>query len=412
MIGFWMSAGAMVLMVALVLVQALRQGRDDLGRQTQTAPGAEDLLVYRDQLAEVDRDLTRGTLAPAEADRLRTEVQRRMLDADRAHRGDRPLQAGRSFWPMIAVVVLGLGAAAGLYSRLGAPGYPDVPLSERLALADQAYGARPSQDQAEAAQPPYTQPTDIDPEFAGLMDKLRAAVTSHPDDVLGQTLLAQNETALGNYAAARRAQQALVTLKGTGASAAEQSELASLMVTAAGGVVTPQAEQALIRTLQLDPRDGWARFYSGLMFVQIGRPDRTFDLWEPLLAEGPADAPWLPPIRDMINDVASAAGVDYSAPSPDQTALGPDAAAMAAAADMTEADRQAMIRTMVDGLEGRLMSEGGSLDEWVRLITSLGVLTEPDRARAAYAQAQVIFAGQPGELAALQAAAQQAGVAE
>ncbi len=403
MIGFWMSAGAMVLMVALVLVQALRQGR-----RMQSAPGAEDLLVYRDQLAEVDRDLTRGTLAPAEADRLRTEVQRRMLDADRAHRSDKPTAAGRSFLPAVAVVVLGLGAAAGLYAQLGAPGYPDVPLSQRLALADQAYGERPSQDAAEAAQPAYVPPSDIDPEFAGLIDKLRTAVASRPDDLMGQTLLAQNETDLGNYAAARRAQTALVTIKGDAATAADLSELASLMVTAAGGIVTPEAEQALIRTLQLDPRDGWARFYSGLMFAQIGRPDRTFDLWEPLLAEGPGDAPWLPPIRDRIEDVAFAAGVNYTP----TAAFGPDAAAVAAAADMTEQDRQAMISTMVDGLQGRLMSEGGSLDEWVRLITSLGVLSEPDRARDAYAQAQVAFAGQPGELAALQAAAQQAGVAE
>ena len=404
MIGFWISAGAMLVMVALVLVQALRQGRLSLSAQGVTA-GAEDLLVYRDQLAEVERDLTRGTLALPEADRLRTEVQRRMLEADRAHRRDQPLHEGRSYLPAVAVVVLAMAAAAGLYTALGVPGYPDVPLSDRLALADAAYAARPAQDQAEAAQPAYLPATDLDPEFAGLMAKLRAAVAARPDDILGHTLLAQNETAVGNFAAARRAQETLVQLKGADVTAEDMSNLASLMVTAAGGIVTPQAEQALIRTLQLDPRDGWARFYSGLMFAQIGRPDRTFDLWEPLLREGPADAPWLPPIRDRIADVAFAAGITYTAPDP-------DGAAIAAAADMAPQDRQAMIRTMVDGLEQRLQANGGSVEEWVKLITSLGVLVEADRARAAHTAAKVAFAGNPDDLAALLAAAQQAGVAE
>ena len=404
MIGFWISAGAMLVMVALVLVQALRQGRLSLSAQGVTA-GAEDLLVYRDQLAEVERDLTRGTLALPEADRLRTEVQRRMLEADRAHRRDQPLHEGRSYLPAVAVVVLAMAAAAGLYTALGVPGYPDVPLSDRLALADAAYAARPAQDQAEAAQPAYLPATDLDPEFAGLMTRLRAAVAARPDDILGHTLLAQNETAVGNFAAARRAQETLVQLKGAEVTAEDMSNLASLMVTAAGGLVTPQAEQALIRTLQLDPRDGWARFYSGLMFAQIGRPDRTFDLWEPLLREGPADAPWLPPIRDRIADVAFAAGITYTAP-------GPDGAALAAAADMAPEDRQAMIRTMVDGLEQRLLAGGGSVEEWVKLITSLGVLAEADRARAAHTAAKVAFAGNPDDLAALLAAAQQAGVAE
>ena len=404
MIGFWISAGAMLVMVALVLVQALRQGRLSLSAQGVTA-GAEDLLVYRDQLAEVERDLTRGTLALPEADRLRTEVQRRMLEADRAHRRDQPLHEGRSYLPAVAVVVLAMAAAAGLYTALGVPGYPDVPLSDRLALADAAYAARPAQDKAEAAQPAYLSPTDLDPEFATLMARLRAAVAARPDDILGHTLLAQNETAVGNFAAARRAQETLVQLKGADVTAEDMSTLASLMVTASGGIVTPQAEQALIRTLQLDPRDGWARFYSGLMFAQIGRPDRSFDLWEPLLREGPADAPWLPPIRDRIADVAFAAGITYTAP-------GPDGAALAAAADMAPEDRQAMIRTMVDGLEQRLQANGGSVEEWVKLITSLGVLAEADRARAAHTAAKVAFAGNPDDLAALLAAAQQAGVAE
>ncbi len=401
MIGFWISAAAMVLMVGLVLLQALRQGRAEPG----PVAGAADLAVYRDQLAEVDRDQTRGTLAPAEADRLRVEVQRRMLDADRNQRGEGQALPRRSIAVAAAVVALGLAGAGLIYSTLGAPGYPDLPLQTRLAFADEAYQARPSQDEAEAAQPPFVPPADTDPQLADMIQKLRTAVAERPKDLLGHTLLAQNEAALGNFVAARKAQMVVVALKGDTATGDDQAQLATLLISAAGGVVTPEAEKALIASLKLDPRNGWARFYSGLMFAQIGRPDRTFSLWEPLLREGPGNAPWAPPIRDRIEEVAAAAGIEYALPN------GPDAAAVTAASEMSAEDRQAMIRTMVDGLEQRLMGDGGSVEEWVKLITSLGVLNEPDRVRAAYDKATAVFAGEPGELSALRASATEAGLA-
>jgi cytochrome c-type biogenesis protein CcmH len=292
---------------------------------------------------------------------------------------------------------------------LGVPGYPDLPLAERLALADQTYANRPSQDEAEAAQPAYQPPTDLDPEFAALVDKLRSTVEGRPDDLMGQTLLSQNEVVVGNFRAARQAQEAVVRLMGDTVTVEDLSTFARLMITAAGGIVTPEAEQVLIRTLSLDPRDGWARFYSGLMFAQIGRPDRTFALWEPMLVEGPADAPWLPPILDRIEMVASAAGIRFTLPT---AAPGPDADAVAAAAQMSDEDREAMIRTMVEGLEARLLSKGGSVEEWSRLVTSLGVLGDTDRAQSAYERALVVFAGKSEALATLRAAAEQAGVAE
>lgn len=405
MIGFWISAGAIVAMVVLLMSQALRlaQGRSGVSQD------ASDLIVYRDQLGEVDRDQARGLLAPVEAERLRTEVQRRLLKADR-HRRD-PVGAGssRSFWLALGLVIAGLGLGLGIYASLGAPGYSDLPLSNRLARADQAYLDRPSQDAAEAAQPAFVQPSDIDPELDALIDKLRTAVASRPDDLLGHSLLAQNEAGIGNFGAARKAQAVVVDLKGGAATAEDWSLLAHLMIAAAGGSVSPQAEKALVACLTLDPTNGWARYYSGLMFAEIGRPDRTFALWEPLLRDTPDTSPWVQPIRGMIEDVASAAGIAYALP---PATKGPDANDVAAAAEMSAEDRTTMIRTMVGGLESRLNSNGGTSEEWAKLITSLGVLNESARARAAYDRAQTLFAGKPGELSALRAAAVQAGVVE
>ncbi len=404
MIGFWISAVAMAAMVALVLLQALWRARG------QTDAEAPDMAVYRDQLSEVDRDLARGTLTGTEGERLRVEVQRRMLDADRVSAGVATPKPSRLLPLVAGLVVLSLVGAGWIYQILGVPGYPDLPLSARLANADAAYNARPTQEQAEAQQPAFVQPADLDP----MVIKLREALATRPDDLQGHVLLAQNEASLGDFAATRQAQAVVVRLKGAEAVPDDLAFLAYAMVRAAGGLVTPEAEKVLIDLLQIDPRNGWGRFYSGLMFAEIGRPDRTFALWQPLLAESGPDAPWYTPIRSQIADIAAAAGVNYTlpdAPTGPDAAPGPDAAAVADASAMTEQDRNAMITTMVDGLEARLNAEGGTVDEWSRLITSLAVLQRTDGAAAAYVAAQAAFAGKPGELTALQSAAKQAGIA-
>ncbi|MBC7480182.1 MAG: c-type cytochrome biogenesis protein CcmI, partial [Pseudorhodobacter sp.] len=120
------------------------------------------------------------------------------------------------------------------------------------------------------------------------------------------------------------------------------------------------------------------------------------------------DAPWYDPIHGQIEDIAVAAGINYTLP---DAAPGPDAAAVADAASMSDTDRTAMIQTMVDGLEARLKTDGGPVEDWSRLITSLAVLKDMPRANAAYAAAQAAFAGKPGDLSALQAAAKKAGLA-
>ena len=133
----------------------------------------------------------------------------------------------------------------------------------------------------------------------------------------------------------------------------------------------------------------------------MGRPDRTFDFWEPLLAEGPADAPWIAPIRAALPDVAERAGVRYT-PS---DAKGPDAAAMAAAGEMSAEDRQAMIEGMVGQLETRLLAEGGPEEEWLKLFNALSVLGQPERVAGALQAAETAFAADPAALERLRAAA-------
>ena len=410
---FWIAAAGIGLAVTALLLLALLRGR------AEDAPAAAyDLRVYRDQLREVDRDQARGVIAPADAERLRTEVARRVLEADRAL-GNGAGPDGTAAPPLPTLVMAGLVAAVMLggvwtYYRLGAPGYPDLPIAERLAMSEQVYRTRPPQAAAEAAAAVRASaPGPVDPAFSTLMDQLRGALQDRPDDLEGHRLLARNESGLGNYVAAAAAQRRVIAILGDSVNADDHAMLAEMMILAAGGYVSPEAEAEITRALQLDPLNGTATFYAGLMFAQVGRPDRTFSLWAPLLDRSQPDDPWVAPLRAQLMQVASEAGEDkYVLPDMADTAPGPGADAVAAAAELTPEERQEMVRGMVARLSERLATQGGSAEEWARLITAYGVLGETDRARAIWAEAQQRFDGRAAELEVLRAAAAQAGVAE
>lgn len=399
---FWIVSLALMALVLSVMGLAVTRGGTTDSR-------ASDLAVYRDQLTEIDRDLRRGTVDPAEAARLRTEVQRRLLDADRSQAAnkpaaDAPLAARR----LLSVAGLMAGTAVvWAYLALGEPLYPDMSRADRIAASEALRAGRPSQAEMETAAGPPANAPGIDPEYLGQIEQLRTAVADRPDDLFGHSLLAQNEAAIGHFVAAARAQERVIALKGDTVTAADQAMLANLLILAAGGLVTAEAEAALTEALRRDPANGAARYYSGLLFAQIDRPDLAYRLWRPLYEQsGPGD-PWTEPLRTQLDLAAVAAGVEYRVP----VVKGPDAEAVADAAAMSADDRSAMIASMVKGLAARLQDQGGSAAEWAQLIRAYGVLGQADKASAAWAAARAALAA-PDDLAMVRDAAAKAGVPE
>ncbi|WP_193142235.1 c-type cytochrome biogenesis protein CcmI [Meridianimarinicoccus sp. MJW13] len=402
---FWILTSALALASAVLLALALL-------RRPQSAPDrAEyDIAVYRDQLKGVERDLARGVISEEVAGRTRTEVKRRILEADKARSAHvAPGTAPRGV-TLALIAVLGLvlgGGSFAAYLKLGAPGFGDLPLKTRIENAQTLRETRPSQSEAEARAEPLPGFPERDPQFVKLVEQLRTTVADRPDDPRGFELLANNEAALGNFSAAHKAQARLIELRGADASAADYITWADLMVIATNGYVSPEAEAALNETLKRDPHNGPARYYIGLMHAQTGRPDMAFRIWKPLLEESTPDAPWLPAIRGQIEELAFRAGIDYRLPEAAPLG-GPSAEDMDAAAEMSPEERMEMIRSMVEGLSERLASEGGAPSEWARLITALGVLGETGRANAIYAESKQVFDGNAAALNELAEAARRA----
>ncbi len=404
---FWILTVGMAVVVAGLLGLALLRPRGGM-----TPAAAYDLRVYRDQLREVDRDLARGVIGKADAERIRTEISRRILTADAQVQAE---QAGHGQPRATTAIVSALVAVAvilgsvWLYRDVGAPGYGDLALTDRIALAETARQNRPGQAEAEANLPP-SPARELSPDYIALVEQLRETVAERPEDLQGQMLLARNEANTGNYAAAYQAQQEVIRLKGGSVEAGDFADLANMMILAAGGYVSPEAEDVLRETLRRDPQNGAGRYYVGLMMSQIGRPDLAFRAWETLLRDSAPQAPWVPPIRAQIEDMAARAGVNYRLPDAAEPLSGPSAEDVEAAGDMSAEDRAEMIRGMVSGLSDRLATEGGPPQDWARLISSLGVLGEEAQAIAVYNNALEVFAGDTLALDVIRAGARQAGL--
>lgn len=409
----WAIAAALAGVVMVAIGAPFMRGPVRDGALDAELPAAAyDLRVYRSQLTEVDRDLARGIIPQDEAERLRTEIGRKVLDADRALSREQvaahPPRAPFALGAAVALVVLGTAAFA-LYQRIGAPDMPDDPIALRAANANRVYESRPTQAEAEAAQaarPAASRPAP-DPSYLKLIEQLRATVAQRPEDAEGLRLLAEHEARLGNTAASARAMERLVAVEGVRANPADHAQLAALLVDAAGGLVTREAEEQIARALTGDPRNPKARYLQGLLYIQNQRPDRAFPIWRELLESAPAGAPWAAPIRRLMPDLAWLAGEgDYQPPAaPPAAAMpGPDAGAVAAAEGMSEDQRQQMIDGMVSQLEGRLAAQGGTPEEWARLIRALYVQGKVDRAAAIAAEARTQFAAVPDALAQIDAA--------
>ncbi len=413
---FVQSAGFFViaLLVSVILLRAMSRAG-----QVAAADGTERAMrVYRDQITEIETDLARGTIDEGEAERLRLEVSRRILELDKSDRG-RPV-GGPAPTVMRAIafatIVLAVAGSALLYLSVGAPGYSDMPLLERHADAAEIRRNRARQAEMEAEfAAAFPEPEDFPgrSELEPMVAQLREALSSRPLDITGFNLLAQNEARLGNYRAAIEAQVRVIELKEDEAGVEDYAYLLDLMVIATGGFVSPEAENIIEQILQRDTTNNVALYYSGRMYAQTGRPDMTFRVWRRLHDLSPGDAPWMPEIRAALPELARISGEPrYQLPPRPAPAgaRGPDEIDLEAAQQMPPEERAQMIEDMVGGLSARLANEGGTAEEWAQLIRAMAVLEREEQAVAILQEARTVFAARAEDLALINAAAEAAGL--
>lgn len=352
-------------MTAAVIVAILRP----LTRRMEADFGRQEVDLYKDQLAEISRDLERGVLEPTEAEAAKVEVSRRLIAAAdgvekrKAARGGGRALTGK--FMAMAVIIAVPAFALVTYLMLGSPELPDQPFKARMSA-----------------------PVEQLP-LEALVLRVEQHLKEDPQDLRGWEVLAPAYIRQQKYAEAKAAWSRAIALGGENAGRlAARGEAAVLE---AGGIVVPAARQDFVRAAALDPREPRTQYYLGLAEIEDGKKDAAIKRWKALLASAPADASWR---RSVEAELATLEN-------PGQAAPGPSAEQVGAAAQMSPEARQEMIEGMVSNLAARLEEAPNDLPGWLRLIRAYGVLGKRVEADTALARARKAFAADASALASL-----------
>jgi cytochrome c-type biogenesis protein CcmH len=345
------------ILFALMTAMAIFAVLAPLARVEANPRSGSDLAVYRDQLAEIQRDQAAGQIGEAEAEAAKIEVSRRLIgaaDAEAAAPASLPAAAAtwhRRVVAVIALVALPLGAGL-LYLKIGSPDLPGQPLSARAAEIQ-------------------------DRSVEHLLAQVEAHLAANPDDARGWDVIAPVYLKLGRYDDAVKARRNVLRLAGE--SAERQGDLGEALVGTANGIVTAEAKAAFERAVALDPQDVKSRYFLGLAAEQDGHRDEAAAIWRAMLASAPPGADWAGFVRGELARVAG----------------GPGPAAGAADANGLSPEQLTMVRGMVQKLADELHQDGTNLEGWLRLVRSYMVLGERDKALAAAGDARHALASDP-----------------
>jgi len=341
--------------LALMTVAAVFAVLWPLGRSGRPQNDGSEAAVYKDQLTEIGRDLAAGLIGSSEAEAARVEIGRRLLAAAE-HQRDPPAASSITLRRAAAVMALvGLPIVSlALYLPLGSPRLGDFPLAQRIRA------------------PAATEPLD------NLVAQVEAHLEKNPTDGRGWDVLAPVLVRLGRFDDAVRAYRNSITYNGD--SADRRADLGEALAGAAGGVVTLEARTEFERAIALNADEVKANYFLGLAAEQDGRTAEAASIWRAMLAKASSDAPWRPLVQAALARVGGS-----TAP-----VLSDDA--MAAAKDMNEADRGAMIRGMVDRLASRLKQNGDDVEGWLRLVRAYMVMGDRDKAKSALTDARLAVA--------------------
>lgn len=275
MTGFLIAAALLVAFTLLFLLVPLLRRRAEGAEASRAAINAG---IYRDQLAELERDFAAGGLSPADYEESRRELQRRLIeDAGAGEAAGARTQPARK-----SAVLIGLAlplAAALIYFALG-----NVP-----ALSPQT-----------AQQPKVTAQ-----QIEDMVAKLAARMEQNPEDSKGWLMLARSYKAMGRYEEATRAFGKVE--KVINEDPHMLSEYAEALALATGGSLRGRPSELLARALKLDPDFPDALILAGTAAFEREDYAAAVVLWERLLKQLPPDSDDAKALAEGIREARTAA---------------------------------------------------------------------------------------------------------
>jgi len=278
--------------VLLVLCRALwRASRQQ--QQVAVDPARANAEVYREQLAELEREYAQGTLSAQSYQQSRDELTRRLLEdvqTPRATSVAAPVMAPArwvrttltSFVVLIPVVTLLA------YGVLGQP-----------AGLDPAALAQSEPHEA------------VDPKkMAEMVEKLERRLQEDPNQLQGWVMLGRVRRAMGQFEAAGQAYAKALALSSDDDVAIERAEV---LAQANQGNFEGEPWQIIQAVLRANPDQLSALLLAGSAAYSEQRYEQALKHWQRARTLMAADAPDLPPLEDALAQVRGKLGLAASA---------------------------------------------------------------------------------------------------
>ncbi len=250
MTAFLIAAALLVVaVIALLLPPLLRMPRSS----GSTDQSEANLAIFRDQLAELERERRDGSLAEADFAQAKSELQRRLLEEVPAPAAPATADGGSRQTALALLVLIPLAAAAG-YALLGEPRALD-----------------PLQRQARIA------PEQIETMLIGLVDKLQ----KNPDDHQGWVMLARSYKVLERFPEAAKAYERAASL--VDQDPALLADYADVLAQTQGGSLQGRPNELIERALRINPREPQALLLAGAAATDRQQFAAAAEYWSRLL---------------------------------------------------------------------------------------------------------------------------------
>ncbi|GLQ17964.1 c-type cytochrome biogenesis protein CcmI [Maritalea porphyrae] len=331
----WIAVAAVALISTAYLLLPLRAplaGGEEDAIAEDSLQAARDF--YKQQLAELKADLEAAKLGDEEFESAKLELDRELLQQSKAVsvRADAVARPTLLIGVTVPIILIIAGVT---YFSIGNPELDNAPLADRIERGE-----------------------NID--LADAITKIEKRLFDVPDDLQGWKVVAPIYMRQQAFDKAALAFRNIIRLEGE--SANNLTDLAEAVVLEQEGNAQGEPIELLQRALVIEPNHLRAQFYLAGEATRTGDNQTAIRLWSSILTDVVGDEPWLPTAREGLRVAQENFQAQVG------TEGGPTQEQVDQAMQMSEADRSAMIEDMVSGLEERLMSAGGSPEEWQRLL--------------------------------------------
>ena len=278
--------------VLLVLCRALwRASRQQ--QQVAVDPARANAEVYREQLAELEREYAQGTLSAQSYQQSRDELTRRLLE---------DVQTPRATSVAVPVTAPSRWVRTTLTSFVVL-----IPVVTLLAYG--VLGQPAGLDPAALAQ---SEPHEaVDPKkMAEMVEKLERRLQEDPNQLQGWVMLGRVRRAMGQFEAAGQAYAKALALSSDDDVAIERAEV---LAQANQGSFEGEPWKIIQAVLRANPDQLSALLLAGSATYSEQRYEQALKHWQRARTLMAADAPDLPPLEDALAQVRGKLGLAASA---------------------------------------------------------------------------------------------------